>query len=27
LTINPTGQIPTLTESDFLVLGGYQVFV
>ena len=25
LNINPTGQIPMLTEGKFLVLGGYQV--
>ncbi len=25
--MNPTGQIPTLTEGRFLVLGGYNVFL
>jgi len=27
LMINPTGQVPTITEGKYLVLGGYQVFL
>ena len=27
LNMNPTGQIPTITEGKFLVLGGYQVYM
>ena len=27
MTVNPTGQLPTITEGDYLVLGGYSVFL